>query len=292
MVLIIAQIAKNKDLIYKQTEQSFYTQNKATHFYRFQENLLSYPCLKLDQKDDVWISKNGYVYFSVYKQHHLYFLRKRMRQMMHQRCMQNIGIPFTHHNILEDKTYDEILNFIRQEEFHAELYCLSIPSFFCQLLKENMITNLSEKKGNRLPERVDRNIFGGGIGLTDEWLSLLENLYLFSSKKTLKTKDFVSYLKKLRFSICQKKEFSYPFVEENRLWKMNSSFNSSFTKYELMNLFEQIVLKEKCLKNSSLALDPKETISSYIQNYENTKQILLQSCEKQRQKNDEYLYKI
>ena len=250
-------------------------------FYRFQgHNSFDYFNIKTN-KFDFW--DNHYVYFSNNVSHHHYFVIKRIRQLLNVVVLSDTNYTISKKTLSDLKSYREICDIVANSLTLKNLNSISVTCDieFFRLLSNNCVRN-SDKNTRGLIERVDRRIYGGGYGVSDAWLDLLNDLVYFSSFARISTSDILFLLKNMR-SKCK---VSSPEIIKGvlsnkiRTYQISSHLYDDFHKYDIMDDLERIIDGEFYLPTSSLATDPSETIKTVLSSYQSKREKVLRLVDK------------
>ncbi len=230
-------------------------------------------------------SGSGYIYVSNSLDHHMYFTMRRLKQLIDKILFETEEIRFTSTNIRSSETYPKIKKLVINNGSIDPLYSYRIccPASFERHLRENSVRNTSPKDGKRKVERVDRRVYGGGYGLSDEWKELLYYLTYFTAVTKINRNDLLELLIKMRRSgkMTNKDHLLFITTDSERYsYKINQNVLSDFNKYNIINALESIVEKGLVVEGSSLAAFPKKTIREIVDDYERGKEKTLELIRK------------
>lgn len=260
-------------------------EEKATEFYRFQgSNSFEYFNIKSNKFDD----SNHYIYFSRTKNHHYYFAIRRIRQLLNKVVLNNTPYNISNKELENEESFKKITNIVLNKENLKSLKSISliIDNTYCQLLKANSVYNMLKKNSPYLIERVDRKIYGGGYGISNAWLDLLNDLTLFSSYIRITSIDILNILKNMR----REKKLASPYLISNildakeRNYRISDNLYNDFHKYNIMNDLEIIYEYKLYFENSSFASNPSKNIKDILTNYQKNREKVLRLIEISHQK--------
>lgn len=245
-------------------------------FYRFQgSSSFEYYNIKKNNFD---YSSDHYVYFSRTKNHHYYFTIRRIRQLINAVVLKDTPYIISNKGLNNKESFSSITNLIINSNKVRNLNSIILvcDNNYYKLLKENSINN-NLKENQRLIERVDRRIYGGGYGISSLWLKLLDDLTFFSSYDRITTKDILNLLESMR----ERNSLTVPYLMSDildkkiRNYKIKNNIYNDFHKYNIMNDLEQIVDLKLYLKNSSFAVNPSITIKEILNSYQKKREKIL-----------------
>ena len=235
-------------------------------FYRFQGGN-SYPFFNI-QGDTCKVSNSKhYTYFSKNINHHKYFMSKRLTQLVNGIVLDKTGIPFSRRRIYDHNEYKIVQKCIAESEKIDSLESIRfvLPEAFNELLEDNYSYNDGKEKGSRIIERVDRKIYSGGYGISDEWLKLFNLLKIMYGRQTITKNDVLTLIKNIRMG-CKTRVESISFLRTPE-YTVNSDLFSDFIKYEIINALEEILDKGLYNKDSELGMKPKVKIKEITGRY-------------------------
>ena len=217
---------------------------------------------------------NGdYIYFSKSLDHHKYFTVKRIRQMINKLLLDEYGIPLSN-TTLQGDDYHKIKHLILYNENIKDLYSFRLvcANPFDELIRDNYQYNHDKKSGNRGIERVDRRVYGGGYGVSDEWKQLMVYLTMFSASHKITRNDLLELIRGMRASnrICRKNNIDFMFsgTADTYSYDINELVFSDFNKYNIINALESILDNGLALPESELSKHPTRTIKGVVNEYE------------------------
>lgn len=147
------------------------------------------------QNNQLNFAPNRYIYFSKTRNHHQYFLQKRIEEQVKQILYQNSLTLYT--NQLNSDHYYEIIQKCLLENsanFHFETIQIQTLPIFEQLLKENAINHIQTRKQPGMPERIDIRKHNGGYGLYGTWLKILQDLMITVKIRTIEIQNILEYI--------------------------------------------------------------------------------------------------
>ena len=199
-------------------------------------------------------NQDKYVFFSPSYIHHMYYLIKKMIDTMNS-FLQKMNKDYLLINGRDFNNYDKIkkvcesLGMLKKEirlESFSILYLAQVKNF----INDCSIDSQFKFAGQHIPERTDKRVCGGGLGLSEDWLELLKYTTLFIKTKTFKLEDFLAFVlekknKRLtRTEICEMFELKNltlhkvkHITEKNAINKIYNSIGNIFQKkeYNLQN---------------------------------------------------------
>ena len=134
-----------------------------------------------------------------------------------------------------------------------------------------------KKQSPYLIERVDRKLYGGGYGVSNAWLDLLNDLTLFSSCIRITSIDILNILKNMR----REKKLASPYLISNildtkeRTYRMSDNLYNDFHKYNIMNDLETIYEQKMYFEDSSFGRNPSTNIRDILTSYQKTREKIL-----------------
>jgi hypothetical protein len=213
-----------------------------------------------------------YIYFSKSLDHHKYFTVKRIRQMINRLLLDEYGIPLSNATLHDD--YHKIKHLVLYNENIKDLhsYRLVCASPFEELIRDNYQYNHDKKSGNRGIERVDRRVYGGGYGVSDEWKKLMVYLTMFTASHKITRNDLLELIRNMKVTnrISRKNNIDFMFSGTNDIYSydINELLFSDFNKYNIINTLEAILDNGLALPDSELSKHPTKTIKSVVNEYE------------------------
>ena len=248
-------------------------------FYRF-EGGGSFHHFNLSS-DTILFDTLNYIYFSFSEEHHKYYIKKRLLQLINKEILKDTNITLNKNfAIVKYELFKEVIKAIENYQFDENMISieLHVSPLFYKLLKNNYIKNKRKPHLEQKIERVEAEKYKGGFGFSEDWLvvltyfctyqkitkdNLIEFLYAFRDNrlKTLPKKDLIGFLNN----------------DANKRIIMNTSLYNDFTKYELMNSLQSIV--EKTLYNPHSYLDgnSQNKIKKLTQEYSLEREQILES---------------
>lgn len=214
-----------------------------------------------------------YIYFSKSLDHHKYFTVKRIRQMLNNLLLEEYGFPLSNNSLHDHNNYHKIRDLVLYSDNIKELhsYRLVCASPFEELIKDNYQYNHDKKSGTRGIERVDRRVYGGGYGVSDEWKQLMVYLTMFSGSHKITRRDLLELIKNMRTTnrISRKSNIDFLFSDDSKYaYDINELVFSDFNKYNIINALESILDKGLALPESELSRHPSKTIKGVVNEYE------------------------
>ena len=254
-------------------------------FYRFQgANSFEYYNIKSNHFDN---SGNHYIYFSRTKNHHYYFSVRRIRQLINTTVLKNTPYIISNKQLKDDRTFHQISNLIINSDSLKKLNSITLicDSTYYELLKDNSIYNTVKETPN-LIERVDRKIYGGGYGVSNVWLNLLDDLTLFSTYTRITNKDVLDIVKNMR----NDRKITTPYLissileSKKKTYKISDNLYNAFHKYTIMNDLEEIYEQKLYLENSAFSSSSTETINRVLTSYQKNRDKILLKLDKNYRK--------
>lgn len=240
-------------------------------FYRF-EGYNSSINYSFNQEDYLQNSMR-YLYFSATLKHHMYFVSKKLKQIINKEILSELGYKQLNKiTLLDSEIFNAILTKLEKlsamEINSIEYNTLPIMNL---IIANNNIRSKEKDKNDRRIERVDSAICGGGYGIGDEYLKVFNLLTFFHSYQRI-TPEFISdYLYTYRRKVIEVNANIRPaeFLSnpQNRVIKLNTTLYNDFTKYELMEALEQIIEMERYFPESIFAHNPSSQVKNIIQDY-------------------------
>lgn len=196
------------------------------------------------------IKSNHYVYFSRTKNHHYYFSVRRIRQLINTTVLKNTPYIISNKQLKDDSIYNTV------------------------------------KETPNLIERVDRKIYGGGYGVSNVWLNLLDDLTLFSTYTRITNKDVLDIVKNMR----NDRKITTPYLissileSKKKTYKISDNLYNAFHKYTIMNDLEEIYEQKLYLENSAFSSSSTETINRVLTSYQKNRDKILLKLDKNYRK--------
>ena len=264
--------------IFDETVFNLFEAGQVKELYRFQ-GCGSRDYLDIKSNELVLSAEEKYVYFSDSFVHHKYFALKRLKQLIK--------------SILIDTQYDLCSSVISNNNYFPEIVKLicnspkmeginSVKLIFDESYYKLLIDNCSfnyKKMSHFVLERVDNRRYGGGYGISDEWLKLLKNLSLFFSYAKIDSLCMEQLLHNIKVSGRISSLNNIDFIKFNK-YILNPDVFNSFTKYQIIENLETIIDRQLLLPDSYLAKNPNKAIKETINNYQNTREKTLKLFEK------------
>lgn len=248
--------------------------------YRFQGGN-SFKCFDY-KKNIVNDNNSGYIYFSTSLDHHKYFTMKRLKQLLHDVALKDTKYRINSHNIFNDDSFNEIVRLILNcKNIESQSFKLIYDSYFLKLLRQNAY-NQETKSCSLAIERCDRKVYGGGYGIKDEWINLLQYLTFFSARKEINRNDLIEFLKNIRKTGKISQKDNLDFILKNYssyIYTLNKDLINDFTKYDITNTLEMIIEKGLCVPSSDLSKSPTKTIKDIVNHYQKGKEMTLKLLE-------------
>lgn len=231
------------------------------------------------------IVSDRYKYYSLTLEHHLYFLVKKIFRLIEKNY--NIKINNPRDRYLADKL-KEVIGYLEQEkEFEITSRYIVFDESLHKLLLDNAYSNKTSHREN-VVEIVDKNMFGGGLGLKDIWNDLFEILIYCEKEKVISKEEVITYLNIIRDLIIScgnsglkkyKLDTSQLLIDEPTSYIINEDIladNSSLIKEYL----EEIVNNNLMHNKSILKKCPDESIEEFISSYKLNRSLVLKSIKK------------
>lgn len=237
-------------------------------FYRFQGGN-SYPYFNIIGDNCKVNNGSNYAYLSKSINHHKYFIAKRLTQLVGDIVLERTDIPYTKARLYNHDEYKKIQKCIAEFENLDNLESLRfiVSDTFYELLESNFQYNDGKEKGSRIIERVDRKIYGGGYGISDEWLKLFNLLTIIYGRQGITKNDILTMLKNIRMGNKNRVE-SISFLKPNDVpFFINRDIYSDFIKYEIIGALEDILEKDLYNKDSEFGKNPKVKIKEITGRY-------------------------
>ncbi|MBQ8681978.1 MAG: hypothetical protein IJ509_03605 [Bacilli bacterium] len=252
-------------------EELYHNTPNLSKFYRF-EGLNSYPYFCF-QNEQYLTNIIKYIYFSKNEKHHMYYVTKKLRQLISKEILKDMDLQFNKKVLLDSRTFAEIERYIENYSFEDKMISIefSLLPIIDSLLDKNTISNRRKHANDRRVEKVDSNIHSGGYGFCEEWLKVFNLLTLFYSYRRITNDNILEFLHIYRRNLIETKNFinpvSFLFEEKTRVVKINNKIYCDFNKYELMDALERIVEYQLFFPESILGENPYEQIKKVINEY-------------------------
>lgn len=230
----------------------------------------------LDLKNDGFSLNNDdkYFYFSKSLSHHKYFMVKRIRQLVNYILLET-PYDLSSKYIRSNDDFNNITKFVFNSDKIKNLNSMKFvyDSSYYKLIKDNACYN-DENKSGYMVERVDRRVFGGGYGISKEWLKLLEILTFFYSYVNIDESCIKKILKNMKINGNVTSLYNVDFLNFQN-YKLNPLIFNNFTKYQIIEYMEQIVENNLVLKGSELEKYPSKSIKATVDSYHDTREKVL-----------------
>lgn len=100
-------------------EEIYHNMPELTTFYRF-EGYTSYP--RFSQQEDISIASTlNYIYFSENQKHHMYYVAKRLRQLITKEILKDTDLKFDKKTLLDAGSFNEIAKYIANHSFDDKM---------------------------------------------------------------------------------------------------------------------------------------------------------------------------
>ena len=247
-------------------------ENYVYSLYRFQ-GTNSYKKFFYNGKNLMYDISDSYTYLSKSKEHHEYFVKRRIDQMVLQETGYNPkkGIIYRYCPELPD-IKQKFAN-INSQEIKTEAISFHIMNSSYKLIEDNSFycdnTGRILKEIENTPERIDTKKFGGGYGLNQDWLRFFFLSTICTDYTPINKEDIIDYLNQLTYITNDQATVK---DDHKKRFYLSSSLESPFTKYELIETLENIVLTKSLLPSSELAKEPKKTIKTFVKKYEQSRE--------------------
>lgn len=252
-------------------EEVFANFPETTKFYRFEgyNSSINYSF----NQDEYLQNSMRYLHFSATLKHHMYFVSKKLKQIISKEILSELGYNRLNKiTLLDSEIFNTILNRLdnlsTKELSSIEYSTLPIMNL---IIANNNIRSKEKDANDRRIERVDAAICGGGYGLGDEYLKVFDLLTFFYSYQRISPEIISNYLYTYRrkeiegnANIRPAEFLSYP---QNRVIKLNPTLYNDFTKYELMESLERIIETESFFPESIFAHNPSLQVKTIVSDY-------------------------
>lgn len=230
------------------------------------------------------IESDRYKYYSLTNNHHIYFLVKKIFRLIESEY--DISINNPRDRYLSNKI-NEVINYLEHDDILIVSKDYIIDKDFSDLLLNNAYSNKSTHRENVI-EIVDKNKYGGGIGLKGLWLDLYDILTFCEKEQILSSREVINYLELLRDLIdSYGKEALKQYKLQSGILLLNDKTSYIVKDHVLTNQSDLIkekldgILSEDLAHSKSLLKkNPIETIDRFINNYNNNRLQLLKSIKK------------
>lgn len=218
-----------------------------------------------------------YFYFSNSFDHHKYFAVKRLRQFVNNKVLLDSPYSLCYSHLQNVNSYNHIRNLVINSDKISGLYGVKLiyASIYYDLIKENCCHS-NRKISRDVVERVDIRTYGGGYGVTEDWLFLLESLTFFSCYQGITRSEILELISNMRNNRDVSSKDSANFIRYNNAYKINPKVYDDYAKYDIMNYLQRIISSRKCLPTSKLYTNPTSTIKEVISEYQKTREKVLQ----------------
>lgn len=252
-------------------EEMYYNMPNLSKFYRF-EGFKSFSHYFF-QEDEYLNSILNYIYFSGTEGHHMYYVKRRLRQLIYEEILSGTNLNMNKKTLLDTGSFNEIIKCVENYSPTNKLLSIesSISSLMIQLLYNNSVSNRRKMENDRRIERVDYNIYGGGYGFCEEWLRVFDLLTFFTSYRRITTENILDFLHIYRRNLIESKSFQSPVSflldPKNLVVRVNTKVYCDFSKYELMDALQKIVESQLYFPGSIFSFEPNEQIRKIVQEY-------------------------
>lgn len=264
--------------IFDELIDNFEKDDRISKLYRF-EGGKSFS--KLSNGSFGFDNVGGYTYFSKSLKHHQYFMSKRLKQLINENVLNGTNLIVSKNNLVHNGSFNIILSKLDHCSNIHSLYSLELLTdpFILGFIKDNALIQEVKQHSmySDIPELVDRKVHGGGYGLSQEYLELLSYFTYFIKVRELRKENLVSFLKNYRLNVLKNtpgsKVMNVNFIDDmNYRIFLNPHFSDPFTKYRIMNCFEEIYDSGEYLDRSKFGNKPKDIINGGIDSYEKAKE--------------------
>lgn len=231
------------------------------------------------------IVSDRYKYYSLTLEHHLYFLVKKIFRLIEANYEIRINNP--RDRFLADKL-KEVIGYLEQEkDFSITCHYAMIDGSFHKILLDNAYSNKNSHRENVI-EIVDKNEYGGGLGLKHLWLDLFDILTYCEKEKIISKEEVIKYLNNIRDLIMMHGSGGlkkYKFETSHILADTSTSYivkddllydDSIFITRDLNEIITGNLVHSK----SSLKKCPDEAIDDIVSSYKLNKSLVLKSIKK------------
>lgn len=247
-------------------------ENYVQSFYRFQGGN-SYRKFSYNDKKLTYDTSDKYTYLSKGKKHHEYFVRRRINQMVLEYAGYNPKKGMIYRYCPELPDIKQKFEEINEEEFNLEVISFHFIREAFKLIQNNSFicdnTGRITKEIENIPERIDPKKYDGGYGLNKDWLRLFYLSTICTDYTPINKEDIMNYLNQLAYTTNAKAKVTDNYKKR---FFLSDNIESPFTKYELIETLENIVLTRTLLPDSELAKEPKKTIKTFVKKYEATRE--------------------
>lgn len=264
-------------------EEVYYNTPNLIKFYRY-EGFASHTYFQF-QEGCYLTNILNYIYFSKNENHHMYYVEKRLRQLISEEVLKETGLELNKESIMDSGSFTEIERCVENHSFGNKSLSIefSTSPIMGKLLNKNTINNRIKSAEDCRIERVDVNLHGGGYGFCEDWLRVFEILTYFYTYHRITTEDMLNFLYMYRRNILERKHIfnptSFLLDPKSRVVKINDKIYSDFTKYELMDALQRIVEEKLYFPESIFKTNPNDKIKMLIQEYIRERENLIQLSE-------------
>lgn len=252
-------------------EEVFANFPETTKFYRFEgyNSSINYSF----NQDEYLQNSMRYLHFSATLKHHMYFVGKKLKQLISKEILHELGYnQLNKTTLLDSEIFNTILNRLgnlsTKELSSIEYSTLPVMN---TIISNNTIRSKDKYANDRRIERVDAAICGGGYGLGDEYLKVFDLLTFFYSYQKISPEIISNYLYTYRRKEIENnasiKPTAFLMSSQNRVIKLNPTLYNDFTKYELMESLERIIETENFFPESIFAHNPSSQVKTIVSEY-------------------------
>lgn len=251
-------------------EEIYHNMPKMPKFYRF-EGFRSFP---YHSEYGQLINMFNYIYFSATEEHHMYYVERRIRQLIREEILKDTDIKINTKTLLDPGAFNQIIRCIEDYPHEDKLFSIesSVSPIMIELLYKNSVRNQRKTvEDDRRIERVDSRKYGGGYGFCQEWLTVFNLLTVFNSHRRITTENIIDCLDGYRRNLIAVKRIikptSFLLDPKNLVINLNPKIYDDFSKYELMDALQKISEYQLYFPDSILATDTNEQIRRIIHEY-------------------------
>ena len=266
--------------LYEEVASTF---NDYPKFYRF-EGWNIFTNYDFFNKKDFLLSQNKYIYFSRTYQHHLYYVSKRINQLIGAEILKEKKL--VNKNIFIDtEKFQYILGKVEKTPKLPLLTSIEFKTspLITTLFEKNVVMNVLKKEHGTYIERVDVKKYDGGYGMKGEWLEVFNLLTYFYRYIMLDKTSLIDYLHLLREYLLNpwyvKNAPEVLFAKSKSITEINPKVKNNFSKYELMESLLRIMEQKLYFPNSYLAKNPKKVVKKVVQTYTTEKEQILETID-------------